>query len=106
MEYRIRAKNDLFNNGQCFTKDKIYTVETSRSIFTNASLMDMKTTNDLNEKHLIGSWWREFDLEKTYIVRNGSQEEKIKRFSYEEARKWVNDEQDEPNKWEIEEQNY
>lgn len=62
--YTIKAKKDLFNNGQCFTKDKTYTVVTGRRIETEASLMDCATVNDLGEKHNIGSWWREFKLVK------------------------------------------
>lgn len=63
--YTIKAKEDLFNNGKCFTKDKTYTVETGRNITTEASLMECQTINDLGEKHLIGSWWRSFKLVKS-----------------------------------------
>lgn len=60
--YLIRAKQDLFNNGKCFTKDKIYTVETGRTVTTEATLFDCSTINDMGEKHAISSWWREFNL--------------------------------------------
>lgn len=105
-KYRIRAKKDLLNNGQCFTKDKIYEVETWRTITTTASLMDVAVINDQGQKHTLSSWWRDFELEKTWIARNGDQEEKIKAFNHTEAREWVNEHLDEPHKWELEEQNY
>lgn len=104
--YRIKAKNDLHNKGQVFTKDKIYEIETSRPVLVNASLMDMITINDKGEKHLIGSWWREFDIEKTYIARSKNEEEKFKAFSYEEARHWVINHLDTSLTWDVEEQNY
>lgn len=106
MIYTIRAKNDLFNAGQCFTKGKCYEVETSRVLTTNASLMETHTYNDQREMHLIGSWWREFDIEKTYIATKENETEKFKAFSYAEARQMVNEKFDSPEQWEIEEQNY
>lgn len=58
---KIKATKDLHNKGKCFTKGKIYkVVETS----TEAGLMEKMTTNDLGEKHLIGSWWRYFKIVK------------------------------------------
>jgi|ERR1044072_7551482 hypothetical protein len=60
--YHIRAKQNLHNSGQCFTKDKIYTVITGHNVTTEAGLMDCNTVNDLGERHTIGSWWREFTL--------------------------------------------
>jgi hypothetical protein len=62
--YTIKATEDLFNIGQCFTKDRTYTVVTGRNITTEASLMECQTINDLGEKHLIGSWWRKFKIVK------------------------------------------
>jgi hypothetical protein len=56
----IKANQDMFNNGQCFTKDVEYTV--NKHITTEASLMDLIVTNELNEPHLIGSWWRNFTI--------------------------------------------
>lgn len=106
MEYRIKAKKDLFNDGQCFTKDKVYTVETGRRLTTLASLMEVDTINDQGEKHTIGGWWREFELEKTYKARKDEEVETVKAFNVSEAQEWVNEKLDEPQKWEIEEQNY
>lgn len=63
-KYYIKAKKNLFNNGKCFTKGKIYTVESSRTINVEASLMEVTAINDLGEKHLIGSWWKNFELIK------------------------------------------
>jgi len=60
--YQIKAKSNLHNGGGCFTKGKIYTVETGRRIDTEAALMDCQTINDMGEKHTIGDWWREFEL--------------------------------------------
>ena len=56
----IKATKDLFNNGQCFTKDKTYIV--NKKVTLNSSLMDLMTTNDMGEPHLIGSWWRNFEI--------------------------------------------
>jgi hypothetical protein len=56
----IEAKKDLYNAGKCFTKGKQYTV--NGYITQPASLMEKYSTNDLNELHLIGSWWREFKI--------------------------------------------
>lgn len=56
----IRAKQDLYNNGKCFTKNREYTIP--KLIKTEASLMDVEIENDLGEPHQIGSWWREFEI--------------------------------------------
>jgi hypothetical protein len=56
----IKAKKDLHNAGKCFTKDKTYT--TSQTVKTEAGLMDVQIINDLGEPHLIGSWWRDFEI--------------------------------------------
>ena len=60
MKTKIKAKKDLFNHGKCFTKENIYTVDGIVSI--NAGLMEKTTINDQGEKHIIGSWWREFTI--------------------------------------------
>lgn len=62
MTTQIKAKKDLYNDGKCFTKDEIYIVQ--GDIRTEAGLMEKQTINDLNEPHLIGSWWREFKIVK------------------------------------------
>lgn len=54
----IKAKKDLYNNGLCFSKGKIYPIDPSVS--TLAGLMERQVINDLGEKHNIGSWWRDF----------------------------------------------
>jgi hypothetical protein len=56
----IKAKKDLYNGGKCFTKGKIY--EVNGSIKTNAGLMEARTVNDQNQPHVIGSWWRNFEI--------------------------------------------
>lgn len=60
----IIAKKDLYNGGKCFTKGKEYEVRLSRPIHTEATLMDAHVINDLNQDHVIGSWWREFKIVK------------------------------------------
>lgn len=60
MQTTIKAKKDLYNNGKCFTKGKTY--EVNKQVKTESGLMDIQVTNDLNEPHLIGSWWREFKI--------------------------------------------
>jgi hypothetical protein len=56
----IKAKKDLYNGGRCFTKGKTYT--TNRNVSTEAGLMDAQVKNDMNQDHIIGSWWREFTI--------------------------------------------
>ena len=56
----IKAKKDLYNRGKCFTKDKEYTVQTDVRI--SAALIDLATTNDLGEPHIIGTFWRDFEI--------------------------------------------
>ena len=56
----IKAKKDLYNGGKCFTKGKEYTINSV--IKSEAGLMEAQTINDLNEPHLIGSWWRNFTI--------------------------------------------
>ena len=56
----IKAKKDLYNNGKCFTKGNEYTV--NKPIKSKAGLMEAQTTNDQGQPHIIGSWWREFEL--------------------------------------------
>lgn len=58
----IKAKKDLFNMGKCFTKGKEYTV--NKKVELEASLMECRTTNDKGEKHVIGSFWRDFEIVK------------------------------------------
>lgn len=56
----IKAKMNLYNKGLCFTKDKTY--EVPKRIQFEASLMETSVINDLGEPHLIGSWWRNFEI--------------------------------------------
>ena len=56
----IEAKKDLYNSGQCFTKGKQY--EVNGNIRTEAGLMEARTINDIGESHIIGSWWRDFEI--------------------------------------------
>jgi hypothetical protein len=56
----IEAKKDLYNAGKCFTKGKQY--EVNKPVKTAAGLMEAQVTNDMNQPHLIGSWWREFEI--------------------------------------------
>lgn len=57
----IKAKKDLHNFGKCFTKGKTYIVH---AIITNpAALMELRTINDQDQVHIIGSWWRNFTIE-------------------------------------------
>jgi len=58
----IKCKSDLFNAGKCFTKDKEYHVK--KNLYNSASLIDAKIINDQGEPHIIGMWWREFDIIK------------------------------------------
>lgn len=57
---KIICNKDLFNGGRCFSKNKEYTVD--KKLFNNASLIDATVTNDQNEPHRIGSWWRNFRI--------------------------------------------
>lgn len=61
----IEAKKDLYNAGRCFTKGKQY--EVMKPIQVEASLMDITTTNDQGQPHIIGSWWRDFVIVRTII---------------------------------------
>jgi len=60
MKTTIKAKKDLYNNGKCFTKGRTY--EVNKQVKTEPGLMEIQIINDLNEPHLIGSWWREFKI--------------------------------------------
>jgi hypothetical protein len=60
MKTIIKAKKDLFNNGLCFSKGKLYVID--KQIHDIASLMDVRVKNDRGEDHIIGSWWREFEI--------------------------------------------
>lgn len=57
----IKAKKDLYNNGKCFTKGREYIIK-NRQVSTAAGLMEVMTNNDLNEDHIIGSFWRNFKI--------------------------------------------
>lgn len=62
MKTYIKAKKDLYNRGKCFTKGEIYTV--NGHVKTEAGLMDAQTVNDMNEPHIIGTYWRDFKIVK------------------------------------------
>lgn len=62
MTTRIKAKKDLFNAGKCFTKGDVYIVQ--GNVTSEAGLMDKQTINDLDQPHIIGSWWKEFKIVK------------------------------------------
>lgn len=62
---RIKATKDMFNAGKCFTKGETYEIINMHQTHTpkvNAGLIDKQVINDQGEKHLIGSWWRNFKL--------------------------------------------
>lgn len=48
--------------GKCFAKGREYTVKSDRTITMEASLIDATVINDLNQSHIIGSWWRYFEI--------------------------------------------
>lgn len=60
MSTTIRAKKDLYNKGKCFTKNKTYIIK--RDIISQSSLIDISIINDLGEPHIIGQWWRDFEI--------------------------------------------
>lgn len=56
----IKPKKDLYNSGKCFTQGRSYYV--SGHVKSLAGLMEATVINDLNERHIIGSWWRDFEI--------------------------------------------
>lgn len=58
----IRATKNLFNRGKCFTKGKTYQIR--RDVKNTYELFDCMTTNDMDEVHIIGTWWKYFELVK------------------------------------------
>lgn len=58
----IKAKKDLFNAGQCFTKGQTYELGQYERVSTNSGLMEKIVINDQGERHIIGQWWREFSI--------------------------------------------
>ncbi len=60
MKTIIMATEDLYNGGKCFSKYQTYVVK--GDIQTEASLMEKETLNDQYQKHIIGSWWRNFKI--------------------------------------------
>jgi hypothetical protein len=57
---KIKAKKNLYNIGKCFTKGRIYEVDSVVRI--EPSLMELSTVNDQSQIHCIGSWWRNFEI--------------------------------------------
>lgn len=60
MYTKIKAKKDLYNFGKCFTKGKVY--ELTTPVVNSAGLMEKLVTNDQNQPHIIGGFWRNFEL--------------------------------------------
>ena len=60
MKTIIKAKKNLYNHGLCFTKGKEYPV--NGNIKTEAGLFESVAINDQGQKHIIGSWWRNFEI--------------------------------------------
>lgn len=58
----IRAKKNLFNNGQCFTRDKRYQITSISPINSTYDLIHISTTNDLGQPHIIGVWHKDFEI--------------------------------------------
>jgi len=59
----IKAKKNLYNGGRkAFTKGKEYKLIGDRTVKTEAGLMEAMTTNDDNEPHIVGSFWRDFKI--------------------------------------------
>ena len=56
----IKAKDNLYNDGLCFTKGQTYTIE--KYVSQPSGLMECYVINDLSERHQIGGWWREFTI--------------------------------------------
>lgn len=63
MQTTIKAKKTLYNGGRCFSAGHVYTVD--REIKTPAGLMEARTINDQGQTHIIGNWWREFEIIET-----------------------------------------
>ena len=62
---KIIAKKDLYNAGKCFTSGVTYEVvnmHQTHKPLVNAGLIDKQVINDQGERHIIGSWWREFEI--------------------------------------------
>ncbi len=56
----IEAKKDLYNGGKCFTKGNEY--EVRKDISKTYELIDTSVINDLGQPHLIGMWYRDFEI--------------------------------------------
>lgn len=56
----IRAKKDLYNQGKCFKKGHTYVV--GKLVKCEAGLMEAQTINEFGKPHIIGGWWRDFDI--------------------------------------------
>lgn len=65
MNTTIIAKKDLYNAGKCFTKGKEY--EVPRPLYNTASLMEVTITNDQGQPHIIGGWWRDFEIKEEEV---------------------------------------
>lgn len=60
MKTIIVPKKNLYNHGLCFSKGKEYIID--RNIKIEAGLMGVSAINNLGEPHIIGSWWRSFNI--------------------------------------------
>lgn len=57
---QLKAKKNLYNKGKCFTKNKIYIIP--EVILTPKELSCKTIVNDLNENHIIGNFWKYFEI--------------------------------------------
>lgn len=62
MSAKLLCKQDLYNQGKCFSKGKIY--ETNRYIDSQPQLMNVTLANDLGQPHQIGGWYKHFKILK------------------------------------------
>lgn len=54
----IKAKENLYNIGQCFTKGKEYSVNGH----VNSLFYELTTVNDLGQRHGLGTWYKKFKI--------------------------------------------
>lgn len=57
---KIRCKKNLYNNGLCFSKGTVY--ECDFHIDNKTQLIDRIVWNDLKQPHMIGSWYKHFEI--------------------------------------------
>jgi hypothetical protein len=59
---KIRAKKNLYSFGLCFKKGEEYEIPDQGTVLSLPGLMDVRVINRLGQPHIIGSWWRHFEL--------------------------------------------